>query len=61
MSLTSKSWLRACVAGLAISEVQAGMSVRVTEGLSVGAELNASRVRDQLSLPARGASPEEIL
>jgi len=42
-------------------EVQADMSVRVTKGLSVGAELNASRIRDQLSLPARGASPEEIL
>ena len=25
------------------------------------AELSASRVRDQISLPARGAAPEEIL
>ena len=42
-------------------EVQGDMSVRITKGLSIGAELNASRIRDQLSLPARGASPEEIL
>ena len=42
-------------------EVQADISLRLTRGLSVGAELNASRIRDQLSLPARGASPEEIL
>jgi hypothetical protein len=42
-------------------EVDAEMSVRVTRGLSVAAELNASRIRDQLSLPARGASQEEIL
>jgi hypothetical protein len=42
-------------------EVQGDMSVRVTKGLTIGAELNASRIRDQLSLPARGASPEEIL
>lgn len=42
-------------------EVEADVSVRVTRGLSLGAELNASRIRDQISLPARGASPEEIL
>ena len=42
-------------------EVQGDMSVRITRGLSIGAEVNASRIRDQLSLPARGASPEEIL
>ena len=42
-------------------EVEAEMSVRVTRGLAVQAELNASRIRDQLSLPARGASEEEIL
>ena len=35
--------------------------MRVTRGLSVDAEVNASRIRDQLSLPARGASAEEIL
>jgi hypothetical protein len=42
-------------------EVQADISVRLARGLSVEAELNASRIRDQLSLPVRGASPEEIL
>ena len=42
-------------------EVEADVSVRVARGLSLGAELNASRIRDQISLPARGASPEEIL
>ena len=42
-------------------EVQGDMTVRVTKGLSVGAEFSASRIRDQLSLPARGASEEEIL
>ncbi|MBA2557972.1 MAG: hypothetical protein H0V12_11615 [Chloroflexi bacterium] len=42
-------------------EVDADISLRVARGLSVGLELNASRIRDQLSLPARDASPEEIL
>jgi hypothetical protein len=42
-------------------EVEADIELRLTRGLSLGAELNASRIRDQLSLPARGASPEEIL
>ena len=42
-------------------EVEADISLRVTRGLSIGAELNASRIRDQLSLPVRDASPEEIL
>lgn len=42
-------------------EVEAEISLRVAPGLSVGAELNTSRIRDQLSLPGRGASPEEIL
>jgi len=27
----------------------------------VAAELNASRIRDQLSIPARGATDEEVL
>ena len=27
----------------------------------MAAEVNASRIRDQLSLPARGATPEEVL
>lgn len=42
-------------------EVDAEISLRLTRGLSVAAELSASRIRDQVSLPARGASPEEIL
>jgi hypothetical protein len=42
-------------------EVEAEVSVRLVRGLSLGAEVTASRIGDQLSLPARGASPEEIL
>ncbi len=42
-------------------EAAADISLRVSRGLSVGVEVNASRIRDQLALPARGASPEEIL
>ena len=42
-------------------EVEGRLALRLVRGLSVGAEINASRIRDQLSLPARGATPEEIL
>jgi len=42
-------------------EVDGELSIRLARGLSVGAEVNASRIRDQLSIPARGATPEEIL
>lgn len=42
-------------------ELQGQISLRVARGLSVSAEVNASRIRDQLALPARGATPEEIL
>lgn len=42
-------------------EIDGELSLRLARGLSVGAEVNASRIRDQLSLPARGATPEEIL
>ena len=42
-------------------ELEGQLSVRVARGLSVAAEVNASRIRDQLALPARGATPEEIL
>lgn len=42
-------------------EADAEVSLRIARGLSVSAELNASRIRDQLSLPARGATPEEVL
>ena len=42
-------------------EVDAEVSIRIARGLSAAAEINASRIRDQLSLPARGATPQEIL
>lgn len=42
-------------------EAEGRVSVRLARGLSVAAEVNASRIRDQLSLPARGATDEEIL
>jgi len=42
-------------------EVDGEVSLRILRGLSVNAEVGASRIRDQLSLPARGANPEEIL
>lgn len=42
-------------------EVDGEASVRLARGLSVQAQVNASRIRDQLSLPARGATPEEVL
>ena len=37
------------------------MSVRIARGLSVSAEIDASRIRDQITLPSRGATPEEVL
>jgi len=42
-------------------EVDGELSFRITRGLSVEIEGSASRVHDQLSLPRRGADPEEIL
>jgi len=42
-------------------EIDGQISLRLARGLSVGAEVSASRIRDQLSLPARGATDEEIL
>ena len=42
-------------------EVEGELSIRIARGLSVAAEISASRVRDQLALPARDATPEEIL
>lgn len=42
-------------------EADGEVSVRVARGLSVAGEVSASRIRDQLSLPARGATPEEVL
>jgi hypothetical protein len=47
--------------GLSRLEADGEVSLRIARGLSVTAELNASRIRDQLSLPRRGATPEEIL
>ena len=42
-------------------EADGEVSWRVARGFSVTAEVNASRIRDQISLPRRGATPEEIL
>lgn len=42
-------------------EVEGELSVRLARGLTVAAEINASRIRNQLAIPARGATPEEIL
>jgi hypothetical protein len=42
-------------------EVDAEISLRVVRGLSVNVEGNASRIRDQLSLPRRSATSEEVL
>ncbi len=48
---------------LSKSELEASgqLSLRLARGLSVAAEVSASRIRDQLSIPARGATDEEIL
>jgi hypothetical protein len=37
------------------------LSINVLKGLSVHLNGNYSRIRDQLSLPAEGASKEEVL
>ena len=42
-------------------EVDGEVSVRVTRGLSFDVEASASRIRDQLSLPRRDATPTEVL
>jgi hypothetical protein len=42
-------------------ELDGEVSLRILRGLSVNAEVGASRIRDQVSLPARGATPEEVL
>jgi hypothetical protein len=42
-------------------ETDGEVSWRVARGLSISAEGRASLIRDQLSLPRRGATPEEIL
>lgn len=42
-------------------ELDSEVDVRITRGLSLNAEASFSRIRDQLSLPRRAASPEEVL
>jgi hypothetical protein len=42
-------------------ETDGDVSVRIARGFSITAEGSASRIRDQLSLPSRGATPEEVL
>ena len=42
-------------------ELEGEFSLRVARGLSVAASVSASRIRDQIALPARGATDEEIL
>lgn len=42
-------------------EVDYELSFRITRGLSLDLDGSASRIRDQLSLPRRGATPEEVL
>src|SRR5690606_35425194 len=42
-------------------EVDGELEFRVVRGLSIEINGQASRIRDQLSLPRRGAEPEEVL
>lgn len=42
-------------------EVQGSTSIRLARGLSVNFSGDASRIRDQISLPRRGATSEEVL
>jgi hypothetical protein len=42
-------------------EVDGDLSLRIFRGLSLNVEGGASRIRDQLSLPRRSATPEEVL
>lgn len=42
-------------------EASGEISLRILRGLSLSAEAGGSRIRDQLSLPRRNATPEEIL
>jgi hypothetical protein len=42
-------------------EIDGELSLRIVRGLSVDFDGRASRIRDQLSLPRRSASPEEVL
>jgi hypothetical protein len=47
--------------GLTHLEFDGDASVRVVRGLSFDVHASASRIRDQISLPLRGATPEEVL
>ncbi|MEW5981630.1 MAG: hypothetical protein AB1806_04590 [Acidobacteriota bacterium] len=42
-------------------ELDSEVTVRVTRGLSLSFEANVSRNRDQIALPRRNATPEEVL
>jgi hypothetical protein len=42
-------------------EARAELNLRITRGLSFSIDGSASRIRDQLSLPRRDATPEEVL
>jgi hypothetical protein len=42
-------------------EFEGDVSWRVARGLSFSVDTSLSRIRDQLSLPRRGATPEEVL
>jgi hypothetical protein len=42
-------------------EVYGDVSLRIARGLSLTLEGNASRIRDQIYLPSRGATDEEVL
>ena len=42
-------------------EGEGELALRIARGLSVDLEGNVSRIRDQLSLPRRAATPEELL
>jgi hypothetical protein len=42
-------------------EVQSDVNLRIARGFSLNLEGSASRVRDQIALPRRDASPEEVL
>lgn len=42
-------------------EANGELSWRIVRGLSISADAGASRIRDQIALPVRGATPEEIL
>ena len=42
-------------------DLEGDVSLRIARGLSLTVEASASRIRDQLSLPRRDATPEEVL